>query len=118
MYDYLLGGKDNFAADREAADQAGRGCCPDAQKIARANREFLVRSVRLRGPAGIRQFVDLGAGLPTSPNVHEVRAGTVGRRARGWCTWITTRWWSTHSPGAAGHRRRRDRGQVPLPGTR
>ena len=71
MYDYLLGGKDNFAADREAAAKLV-ALVPDAQKIARDNREFLVRSVRFLAQAGIRQFIDLGTGIPTSPNVHEV----------------------------------------------
>jgi hypothetical protein len=71
MYDHLLGGKDNFAADREAAAKLV-ALVPDAQKIARDNREFLVRSVRFLAQAGIRQFIDLGTGIPTSPNVHEV----------------------------------------------
>jgi hypothetical protein len=71
MYDHLLGGKDNFAADREAAAKLV-ALVPDAQKIARDNRQFLVRSVRFLAQAGIRQFIDLGTGIPTSPNVHEV----------------------------------------------
>jgi hypothetical protein len=71
MYDYLLGGKDNFAADREAAAKLV-ALVPDAQKIARDNRDFLVRSVRFLAQAGISQFIDLGTGIPTSPNVHEV----------------------------------------------
>ena len=75
MYDYLLGGKDNFAADREAAATLV-ALVPDAQKIARDNREFLVRSVRFLAQAGIRQFIDLGTGIPTSPNVHEVARQT------------------------------------------
>ncbi len=71
MYDHLLGGKDNFAADREAAAKLV-ALVPDAQKIARDNRNFLVRSVRFLAEAGISQFIDLGTGIPTSPNVHEI----------------------------------------------
>ena len=72
VYDYWLGGKDNFAADREAAEQviAAR---PTILRDIRANREFLHRAVRyLAAQAGIRQFLDVGTGIPTSPNVHEI----------------------------------------------
>ncbi|MBA9007065.1 SAM-dependent methyltransferase [Thermomonospora cellulosilytica] len=72
MYDYYLGGKDNFQADREAAEQAIRGW-PALRTAARANRAFLGRAVRfLAGEAGIRQFLDIGTGLPNKDNVHEV----------------------------------------------
>jgi hypothetical protein len=71
MYDYALGGKDNFAVDREAADRAYR-VMPDGPALARANRDFLARAVRQMSESGIRQFIDLGTGIPTSPNVHEV----------------------------------------------
>lgn len=71
MYDYALGGKDNFAVDREAAENAYR-VMPDGPALARANRRFLARALRVMTEAGIRQFIDLGAGIPTSPNVHEV----------------------------------------------
>jgi S-adenosyl methyltransferase len=71
MYDYLLGGKDNFAADREAASRL-LSLVPESQKIVRDNRDFLVRSVRFLAEAGITQYVDLGTGIPTSPNVHEI----------------------------------------------
>jgi hypothetical protein len=71
IYDYMLGGKDNFAADREAAGTILR-LIPDAQQMARDNRDFLVRSVRFLAEAGVEQFIDLGTGIPTSPNVHEV----------------------------------------------
>jgi hypothetical protein len=71
VYDYLLGGKDNFAADRAAAEQL-LSAQPTARDIAQANRRFLVRAVRLLAESGIRQFVDIGAGIPTSPNVHEI----------------------------------------------
>ncbi len=72
IYDYLLGGKDNFAADREAARQLIEAI-PDVAAIARDNRSFLGRVVRyLATSGGIRQFLDLGGGLPTQANVHEL----------------------------------------------
>ncbi|MFC5833177.1 SAM-dependent methyltransferase [Nonomuraea insulae] len=71
MYDYFLGGRDNFAADRELAEQVLQ-VAPNARTTARANRSFLVRATEAMAQAGIRQFVDLGTGVPTSPNVHEV----------------------------------------------
>lgn len=72
IYDCLLGGKDNFAADRAAAQQL-IAAIPDIAAIARDNRAFLVRVVRcLAAEAGIRQFLDLGGGLPTQSNVHQV----------------------------------------------
>ncbi len=71
MYDYYLGGKDNFEADRIAAEKV-MSVVTDAQKLAQANREFLVRAVRMMAACGIDQFIDLGTGFPTSPNVHEV----------------------------------------------
>ena len=70
VYDYLLGGKDNFAADRDAADRLVEAL-PDAAKVAKANREFLAAAVRYVASRGVGQYVDIGAGLPTSPNVHE-----------------------------------------------
>jgi hypothetical protein len=72
VYDYLLGGKDNFAADRELVRLALQ-IAPDARGVARANRQFLQRVVRhLAAEAGIRQFLDIGSGLPTQGNVHEI----------------------------------------------
>ncbi|TMR20969.1 hypothetical protein ETD86_17095 [Nonomuraea turkmeniaca] len=71
MYDYLLGGKDNFAVDREAVDRLVAHI-PEAGSLARANRAFLQRAVRHLAAAGVRQFLDLGSGLPTQGNVHEV----------------------------------------------
>jgi SAM-dependent methyltransferase len=72
MYDFYLGGKDNYAADREAAEQILQ-LMPDLPKGAQANRRFLAKAVRhLAADAGITQFLDLGAGLPTQENVHEV----------------------------------------------
>ncbi|WP_285900971.1 SAM-dependent methyltransferase [Frankia sp. R82] len=72
MYDYFLGGKDNFPADREAGQRAMAGA-PDIARAIRANRAFLVRAARyLAAEAGISQFLDIGTGIPTSPNLHEV----------------------------------------------
>jgi S-adenosyl methyltransferase len=72
IYDYFLGGKDNFAADRETAGQVLRNW-PTVRTAARENRAFLNRAVRyLAAEAGIRQFLDIGSGLPTASNVHEV----------------------------------------------
>src|SRR5260370_38916771 len=75
IYDYLLGGKDNFAADREAARRLIQAI-PDVAAIARDNRSFLGRVVRyLVIKGGVRQFLDLGGGLPTQANVHELAQG-------------------------------------------
>src|SRR6202042_2146210 len=72
VYDYWLGGKDNFAADRAAAEQA-IAAYPDIVLSVRANRAFLARAVRyLAGEAGIRQFLDIGTGIPAANNTHEV----------------------------------------------
>ena len=72
VYDYWLGGRDNFAADRALGD-AIVTAIPSAASGARANRAFLGRAVRyLAGEAGIRQFLDIGTGIPTAGNTHEV----------------------------------------------
>jgi hypothetical protein len=72
VYDYLLGGKDNFEADRIVA-KAAIEAFPATAESARANRVFLSRAVRyLVADAGLRQFLDLGSGLPAADNVHEV----------------------------------------------
>jgi hypothetical protein len=72
MYDYFLGGKDNFPADKAAAEQL-LAVVPETRVGARENRAFLQRAVRfLAAEAGIRQFLDIGTGLPTQGNVHEV----------------------------------------------
>ncbi|HEX8005715.1 MAG TPA: SAM-dependent methyltransferase [Trebonia sp.] len=72
MYDYALGGKNHFAADREAAAK-GLAQNPSGRTMARENRAFLGRAVRyLAAEAGVRQFLDIGTGLPTTNNVHEV----------------------------------------------
>jgi hypothetical protein len=75
VYDYWLGGKDNFAPDREAGDEA-IAAYPQLVSSVRANRAFLARTVRyLAGEAGIRQFLDIGTGIPTASNTHEVAQG-------------------------------------------
>ena len=72
VYDYWLGGKDNFTPDRELGDQTMQAY-PDIVFSVRANRAFLARSVRfLTAEIGIRQFLDIGTGLPTADNIHEV----------------------------------------------
>ncbi len=72
VYDYWLGGKDNYAADRVLGD-AMIELVPSTRPAVRANRAFLGRAVRyLAGEAGIRQFLDIGTGIPTAGNVHEV----------------------------------------------
>jgi hypothetical protein len=72
IWDYWLGGKDHYPVDREVGDRIA-GLLPEIVRHARANRMFLGRAVRfLAGEAGIRQFLDIGAGLPTVDNTHEV----------------------------------------------
>src|ERR1044071_9652619 len=81
MYNAYLGGQDNYAADREAVQQVLRAF-PEVRAIAQANRAFMQRAVRyLAGEAGIRQFIDIGTGIPSAGNVHEV-AGQVAPGAR------------------------------------
>jgi SAM-dependent methyltransferase len=70
-YDYLLGGAHNFAVDRELAVTVER-VMPDARSAARVSRAFLARTVRFMVDQGIRQFLDVGSGIPTVANVHEV----------------------------------------------
>ena len=72
IWNYWLGGKDNFTVDREAGD-AWLATFPGMRDVARASRAFLIRSIRyLAGEAGIRQFLDIGTGLPTADNTHQV----------------------------------------------
>jgi hypothetical protein len=71
MYDYSLGGKDNFEVDRAAVAKVAE-IVPEFRQVAVANRGFLVRAVDAMARLGIDQFIDLGTGIPTSPNVHEV----------------------------------------------
>jgi hypothetical protein len=95
MYDYYLGGKDNFPVDREAAEQA-LSVVPFGREVARANREFLVRAVTFMARNGISQFIDLGTGLPTRPNVHEV-ARSIHPDAR--VLYVDNDPWSALTPG-------------------
>jgi hypothetical protein len=76
MYDYYLGGKDHFPADREAAEKA-LSLVPSGRELARANRDFLVRTVTYLAGQGIDQFIDVGTGLPTSPSVHEAARSVI-----------------------------------------
>ncbi|NRQ34694.1 SAM-dependent methyltransferase [Nonomuraea sp. NN258] len=78
IYDYFLGGTDNFACDRQAAERIialGEEEGFDVRRIIAANRAFLGRVVRELAEAGVRQFLDLGAGLPTGENVHQIVRG-------------------------------------------
>ncbi|TDD80444.1 SAM-dependent methyltransferase [Actinomadura darangshiensis] len=76
VYDYLLGGKDNFAVDREAGDEFAR-TMPSILLGVRECRKFLARAVEyLTADCGIRQFLDIGTGLPTADNIHEVAQRT------------------------------------------
>lgn len=81
MYDYILGGKDNYAADREAADKWVQ-IDPGTVFTVESNRAFLGRAVRyLAAEAGVRQFLDIGTGIPTAGNTHEV-AQSIAPEAR------------------------------------
>ncbi|MFJ5231769.1 SAM-dependent methyltransferase [Kitasatospora sp. NPDC088391] len=71
MYDYYLGGKDNFPADRAAAEQVV-ALSPLVRISAQANRAFLQRAVRLLAESGVRQFLDIGTGIPSAGNTHEI----------------------------------------------
>ncbi|OEU85148.1 SAM-dependent methyltransferase [Streptomyces abyssalis] len=71
VYDYLLGGKDNYEADRVVGDKF-KNDLPGSVAIAHANRQNLIRAVREIALAGIDQFIDIGSGLPTADNVHQV----------------------------------------------
>ena len=78
VYDYWLGGKDNFAADREAAERV-LAVAPGLRYRVRANRAFLGRATRyLAAEAGVRQFLDIGTGIPTGDNTHEVAQRAAG----------------------------------------
>jgi hypothetical protein len=97
IWNYWLGGKDNYPVDRDAGDQF-RAAFPEIVEVARSSRQFLVRAVGyLAGEAGIRQFLDVGTGLPTADNTHEVAQRVAPRP--GSCTSTTTRWsWPTPGP--------------------
>ncbi len=74
MYDALLGGSHNFEVDRRAAEM-GKQLVPDLPRLALSNRAFLRRAVRHLADAGITQFLDIGSGIPTAGNVHEIAQG-------------------------------------------
>ncbi|MFI6815630.1 SAM-dependent methyltransferase [Nonomuraea sp. NPDC050328] len=80
MYDYYLGGKDHFPADREAAEKIV-ALVPSVRQIAHDNRAFLGRAVRLLAARGVTQFLDIGSGLPTQQNTHQI-AQSVAPEAR------------------------------------
>ena len=71
MYNFYLGGKDNFAADRQAARKA-LSVVPYGRQVAWSNRRFLLRAVKYLAGQAIDQFIDLGPGIPTQPYVHDV----------------------------------------------
>jgi O-methyltransferase involved in polyketide biosynthesis len=70
VYDYLLNGKDNFAVDRAVADKL-LAVAPISALVMRENRQFLARATRWAAEWGIKQFIDLGCGMPTAPNTHQ-----------------------------------------------
>ncbi|WP_329459825.1 SAM-dependent methyltransferase [Streptomyces sp. NBC_01497] len=72
LYDYFLGGKTNYPADRAAAEAMLTGGLPTARRDARASRDFMIRAATYMVDQGVRQFLDIGTGIPTSPNLHEV----------------------------------------------
>jgi hypothetical protein len=74
MYDYYLGGKDHYPVDEEAAERV-ISLVPDIKQVARINRRFMHRAVRLLAERGIRQYLDIGTGIPTEPNLHQVVQG-------------------------------------------
>ena len=77
IYDYLLGGKDNFAADREIGDRLV-AVFPPAADLVPENRQFLARAVTWVANQGVSQFIDLGCGMPTAPNTHESARVVIG----------------------------------------
>lgn len=76
VYDYWLGGNHNFQVDRDAA-RSLIAVNPDARGFARENRAFLARAVRLMAADGVRQFLDIGSGIPTQGNVHEIAQAAI-----------------------------------------
>ncbi|MEU5900284.1 SAM-dependent methyltransferase [Streptomyces venezuelae] len=71
MYDYYLGGKDSYPIDEEAAERVIE-LVPEIRTVARTNRQFMHRASRLLATRGVRQFLDIGTGIPTEPNLHQV----------------------------------------------
>lgn len=113
IYDFYLGGSHNFEVDREAARRAME-FMPGLPKIMQANRAFMRRAVRFAAGEGIDQFLDIGSGIPTFGNVHEVAGRS--RPAPAWCTWTTTRWRSrTARPSWPPRRRGRVAGDLLKP---
>jgi hypothetical protein len=94
-YDYYLGGKDNLAADRAAAEAALQ-VAPDMRVTARSNRAFLGRAVRFLAQAGIKQIIDISTGIPTAGNTHQI-AQAVDPDIR--VSTSTTTRWSSPMPG-------------------
>jgi len=74
MYDWYLGGKDNYPVDSAAAEQV-KSFFPQVAELARANRKFMHRASRALAQMGVRQFLDIGTGIPTEPNLHQVVQG-------------------------------------------
>jgi S-adenosyl methyltransferase len=93
VYDYWLGGKDHFTADRAEADML-TGIVPALPRLARENREFLARAVTWLARQGIRQFLDIGSGLPTADNTHQA-----ARRVDPSCRVV----YADHDPVVVGH---------------
>jgi hypothetical protein len=95
IWNYWLGGKDNYTIDRQVGDQL-REVYPAIVDLARSDRQFLRRAVRyLTADAGIRQFLDIGTGLPTADNTHEVAQGRPRPAAS---SMSTTTPWSSCTP--------------------
>lgn len=80
MYDYLLDGRHNFAVDRDTVDQV-LATNPEIKAMGQQNRAFMARAVRLAARAGVRQFLDIGSGIPAQGNVHEI-AQDIDEQAR------------------------------------
>jgi hypothetical protein len=100
VYDYLLGGDQNFQADQDLA-RSMAAVEPNARAVARANRAFLGRTVRFLAGAGIRQYLDIGSGIPTQGNVHEVaRAPTPAPRSSRLTCVIPGASWTTSTPAS------------------
>ena len=117
MYDFYLGGKNHFAADRETAGKM-MAAAPSTRTGARENRAFLGRAVRfLAAGVGVRQFLDIGTGLPTTGNVHEVAQAVAPSAASS--TPTTTLWFSP-TPGRCSRppRRAAPPTSTPICGTR
>jgi hypothetical protein len=96
IWNYWLGGKDNYPVDREAGESF-RAVFPDIVEVARSTRAFLNRAVRyLAGEAEIRQFLDIGTGLPSADNTHEV-AQRVAPKSR--VVYVDNDRWSWPTPG-------------------